>query len=549
MNYKQPTWNLWRSFSSVICASLVVCMFLPAVARAATVRIYLNPASGSAMVGGNLSVQIRISKDASTSLEIVQADLTFPANLLNVTNVNSVGSNYNQSNSLTSSWSNSAGTIHVKGHNTSIPSTGDFLVANITFSAKAAGTAQVKFASTTQAGRMNNNGNVAINKIDVMSSGQYVVTAAPASNPTTPPPATPSNPTTQPSTPVPTPAGSTGTTPENTSTSSGPANPSTSDTPSTDSANDTTAAPTQQSKKTTSSQKPSMLLVSSGVGIAFLLAAGVFIWLARRRHKPIELTSYEPMEVGAAVVGGMGLEPEQSQLGPTAEDPALAAAIPFNQPLEPLPEAANGLPEQSPAEPMAAPEPVLPAETVTAPEPLPEPEPQPLDPPQEENIATHMSDQYAAALAANPLPDENVSDRTPADPEPAEQAAEPASDTSSEEPSRTPLSAPKPSPNMYHSYDPPTPETELNSAPIPEPEPSPQQEVLLGIQQAQQAYGVAPALVVAPTPPPGSEPLDMFEAGEQRLATEEANHQIPADSVTRTANDKLSSMLSQTRHL
>jgi hypothetical protein len=103
--------------------------------------LYLSPKSGSYSSGANFTVQIR-ENSSQTLVNAVQANLTYPTDLLKVVKVDASASKFkveaqNQSGS---------GQITIARGSTS-PILGDQLVAQVTFQGVAAGAAKVTFVN------------------------------------------------------------------------------------------------------------------------------------------------------------------------------------------------------------------------------------------------------------------------------------------------------------------------------------------------------------------------------------------------------------------
>jgi len=147
-----------------------------------TNSMYLSPASGSFTVGSTVNMAVRIN--VSTDVNAVQADITFPTNLLQFSSIDGSSSAF----SIDATSAASGGTIKISRGNINTVK-GDQLVAKINFKALAAGSASVQFANTSVAVNPSSNNNV----INTRSGGTYTLTGAstPTPTPTPTPPVSP----------------------------------------------------------------------------------------------------------------------------------------------------------------------------------------------------------------------------------------------------------------------------------------------------------------------------------------------------------------------
>jgi len=120
---------------------LTLPLFTPFTTYADTATLYLSPASGSVSKGSILTVSIR-ENSGNEPVNSVQANLSYPANLLDFVSINS-----------SSAWGvvaqNSGGSGSVQIARGALPAvSGDQLVASVRFRAKTdSGTASINFAS------------------------------------------------------------------------------------------------------------------------------------------------------------------------------------------------------------------------------------------------------------------------------------------------------------------------------------------------------------------------------------------------------------------
>lgn len=210
---------------SLLLAVSFLSLFSPLSYAATSHSIYVTPASGSYQPGNTFTVIVR-GYAAATQFGAGQVNgtLTFPAGLLRVTNVSTVGNPYQVNVSATPN--NANGTVAFNGQNYfGGPNDQTIQIMTVTFQTLANGTANVGFTSATKFTSSYNDYPTSL------SGGSYgISTPAPATCPsgqvgtppncTTPAPATcpsgqigtppncttpkPNNPTPTPSTPTPT---------------------------------------------------------------------------------------------------------------------------------------------------------------------------------------------------------------------------------------------------------------------------------------------------------------------------------------------------------
>ena len=149
------------------------------------VKLYLSPAQLGVEQGQTFSEEIRLSKSGNEKVDYVSAQLTFPAQLITIKGFNRSGSAFNNGIGLRVTYNNSNGTLSASGSGNALGSSADVLVVTITFEAKAAGQADLKFSTTSQAGALLGNNSVK-NALDTMVGGVVNVASAtsePASTP------------------------------------------------------------------------------------------------------------------------------------------------------------------------------------------------------------------------------------------------------------------------------------------------------------------------------------------------------------------------------
>lgn len=170
-------------FKSIILGLvLAIPILTPAMAHADTATLSLSPASKSVAKGAVLSVSVRENSGAEP-VNSVQANLTYPANLLDFVSISS-----------SSAWgivaqnTGGGGSVQIaRGANPAV--SGSQVVATVLFRAKAdSGTASINFAAGSAVISANSNADVKSGE----SGGNYTLTApapAPAAAPkdTTPP--------------------------------------------------------------------------------------------------------------------------------------------------------------------------------------------------------------------------------------------------------------------------------------------------------------------------------------------------------------------------
>ncbi len=155
---------------------------------ASSAQLYIKPVSQTLNNGQTVSAAIRLKIDQTYYVGYVKAYITFPADKLKVTNVNSTNSDFNKT--VEESYDNNAGVIKIQRSGGKYH-TGDYLVVRVTFQAKSPGTAKVNFSSS-QASYYS----YSANELTGVAGATYTIPGAVAPPPsTTPPPSPP--PTTQ----------------------------------------------------------------------------------------------------------------------------------------------------------------------------------------------------------------------------------------------------------------------------------------------------------------------------------------------------------------
>lgn len=257
---------------------------LSVVAATSQLKLYSSPASATVTVGNSVTIQIRLSKQTSSKVDYVNADLRFPANLLEVTSISKTGSHFTQNNSPLTSYNNSTGVINVHGSGNLLGTPADVLVATVTLRTRSVGSASISFSTSSQAGNLLGADNVK-NYLDSTAGAVISITNPPTTNPkpSTPPPTTPPPSTSTPTTPS---------VPRETA-------PSNSSIPDTDSVVPSSAAPSAAAttNTTTSSASKSadtsvlsrvpVWLIAVAGGSLLLIGAVVWLWWRRRRAEPM----------------------------------------------------------------------------------------------------------------------------------------------------------------------------------------------------------------------------------------------------------------------
>ena len=237
------------------------------------VRLYMTPVNVGIAPGATTTLQIRLSKTDGVRVDHVDAAVTFPSGLLEVTALSKAGGYFTANNGPTMAYNNAAGTLRVTGNGTTLSASADVLVATATFRTKAAGTARVNYSTSSQAGDMVGTNNIK-NYLTGTAGSTLTITSPVTPNPTTPKPPAPTPST--PSPPITTPQ----LTPEESE------DPTTS--PKTGSPDDSPAPETDANKSATpasSNTKRSVLLYAIlGLGIGLCL----YVALKRRRRKKIQ---------------------------------------------------------------------------------------------------------------------------------------------------------------------------------------------------------------------------------------------------------------------
>jgi len=112
--------------------------------KSATPQLFLSSGKASLAAGQTFTVQVR-ENSGTTSVNAVQANLTYPADKLELVNIDDTNSAF----AVKASGSGSNGSLQI-ARGTTTPVTGNQLVASITFSAKPVrGSASITFQSTS----------------------------------------------------------------------------------------------------------------------------------------------------------------------------------------------------------------------------------------------------------------------------------------------------------------------------------------------------------------------------------------------------------------
>ncbi len=167
---------------------------------AGTSQLLIAPSSVNVQSGNTFTVEVK--DNTTTPVNMVKANITYPSNLLEVTNVDFNGSFYTKVSSSTSAGSILADMYYLKpeycpaGRNDCTEGqlignepapTGQHLIYKVTFKAKAAGTAQINFATGSDLLERSSNASV------LGSTNGATATITGTTTTTTPPPATTNN--------------------------------------------------------------------------------------------------------------------------------------------------------------------------------------------------------------------------------------------------------------------------------------------------------------------------------------------------------------------
>lgn len=147
-------------------------------------KLYLKPSTQSLTTGNSFSVQIRLGLPtyASTYINFISTTVNFPVNFLKVTSVNATSTAFPLS--LKSAYSNTNGAVSFTGNSERPYTLGDYLVATVNFQATAAGTAPLSFSPSSKAGSCTYCSNL------VTSMTGTTITVSKPSPPPSPPPST-----------------------------------------------------------------------------------------------------------------------------------------------------------------------------------------------------------------------------------------------------------------------------------------------------------------------------------------------------------------------
>ncbi|GEM_PF-3995871 len=330
--------KLLLSFACLATALTTLCFpAVGAIAVTPALKLYTSPSSASIKTGDVISLQIRLNKHTSDRVDYVDAQVAFPASTLAVVATSKQGSYFSLNGGPTITYSNSKGTISVKGYSNPMPNPADVLVATISFQAKKSGKAAVNFSSTSQSGDITNGGHIK-NVLDSMSgtaltiSDPVVTTSGGSSGGTSSGSVEPTSP------------GTKTTTPTNPSATDASVVPIATDGEDSQ-AQEALSADTTAKKSTTAAtgtpkfrQVAQKILIAAGVGaiaIVLLLAA---LTLRHRREamaiKHDELNLTDTDTASPAVVVGQMIAPSSDSataLTPTIDMPQLSEA---GQPVE-----------------------------------------------------------------------------------------------------------------------------------------------------------------------------------------------------------------------
>ena len=127
---------------------LTLCFATASSAKADSASLSLVPSEGTFLVGSTFSISIYVDTKGS-KINVVEADLKFPPEVLQVTN-STAGSSFISEWLVPPSYSNTGGTISFKGGIPGGIETSAGLFSTITFRARAPGKAQIKFLDSTK---------------------------------------------------------------------------------------------------------------------------------------------------------------------------------------------------------------------------------------------------------------------------------------------------------------------------------------------------------------------------------------------------------------
>ncbi|MCP6718032.1 MAG: cohesin domain-containing protein [Patescibacteria group bacterium] len=120
----------------------------PQAVQSNSAQLYLSPSSGSFLVGSTFSVSIFINTE-SNEINVVQTELKFPPNILQVTSP-TAGTSLITEWITPPSYSNERGIISFQGGIPGGISTSAGLVSSITFRAVTSGTARIEFTESSK---------------------------------------------------------------------------------------------------------------------------------------------------------------------------------------------------------------------------------------------------------------------------------------------------------------------------------------------------------------------------------------------------------------
>ena len=198
---------------------------LPVQATGST-TLYLSPASSTTNVGSTLSVTVR-ENSGSTDVNAVEADFSYPSNLLQYASTDFSSSAFE----IAASSTGGSGTVSIARGTVNLTLSGDQVIGIVNFNVLAAGSATLSFLNSSAVAATSNSANT----IGTMTGGSYTLQTPPVTPPARNPPSTtpPKTTTTTKSTTTTTttkPATTTTTTPATTTTT---ASPTTTTTPAT----------------------------------------------------------------------------------------------------------------------------------------------------------------------------------------------------------------------------------------------------------------------------------------------------------------------------
>lgn len=162
----------------VVTAALVVALPL-AYAATEQVTLSVSPAVVSIAQGDIESIDITINSSASSDVTYVDVQMTFPANIVQVSSVETTNSNFIADGGPNVAYNNATGTLRIIGTGEAVASDEDVNVVTLNMQAKAVGVAQFAIAASSQAGEKLSDGSVD-NMLTDRKGGLITITVATA---------------------------------------------------------------------------------------------------------------------------------------------------------------------------------------------------------------------------------------------------------------------------------------------------------------------------------------------------------------------------------